>query len=308
MDYNPPSFTSPFDNGANALSSNNLTPTVAPRPTGAGRKRSRDEAADNLEEEYFAVQDPVKSAENEDEWVYGPGMTLIKPDKAYAMEAASQTGTWAEEQEQEREKEKAAQLAQQLADRPVLRAAKSLRLDMTAAPIGEESPSIGASSAPSPERSSYVEPTVDDFTRHLGIGWSSISSDPDIQAAARGWTRFIENHFPITNAKIRLQSRGLASYLVEADEGFFLFAEDLKKGQLVSRNLEKTWMNLSSPLPVFEGEMVMEAVATPRTVVEPAFAAHNPVTNGTNGTIAHSAVVNGSQAPTQTTEVEMDMS
>lgn len=309
MDRNPPSFNSPFNYGADPCptASSNLTPTSIAPQSRAGRKRSRDEAAENLEEDYFAVQEPVKEPENEEEWVYGPGMTLIKPNKGYIMEASSQTGTWAEEQE-EKEKALAAQAAQQLAERPILRAAKSLRLDMTATPLCDESSSVGASSAPSPERSSYVEPTVDDFTRHLGIGWSSLSSDSDIQAAVRGWSRFIENHFAVTNAKIRLQSRGLASYLVEADQGFFLFAEDLKKGQLVSTDLQKTWANLSSPIPVFEGEAVMEAVGTPRIAVEPTFGASNTFNNGMTALDGSEVVVNGGHVPTtHIAEVEMDI-
>lgn len=309
MDGHTSSFNSPFNYGANPFpaASSNLTPTSIAPQSRAGRKRSRDEASENLEEDYFAVQEPVKEPENEEEWVYGPGMTLIKPNKGYTMEAASQTGTWAEEQE-EKEKALAAQVAQQLVDRPILRAAKSLRLDMTATPLNDDTSSVGASSAASPERSSYVEPTVDDFTRHLGIGWSSLSSDPDIQAAVRGWTRFIENHFAVTNAKIRLQSRGLASYLVEADEGFFLFAEDLRKGQLVSTDLQKTWMNLSSPIPVFEGETVMEAVGTPRIAAEPTSDASNPFTDRTTALNDSEGAVNGSHVPTtQTAEVEMNM-
>lgn len=329
MDHSRPSFTSPFGNGTNSFSSGlaNLTPTSSLPPSAAGRKRSRDEAAANLEEDYFPPQ-PPKEPENEEEWEYGEGMTLIKPNKGYTMDASSQTGTWQEEKEKAEEDAALAALAAQQ-DRPILRATKSLRLDMTATPpIAEEATTNGVVSAPSPERSAYVEPAVDDFTRHLGIGWSAISADPDIQAAARGWTKFIENHFPVTNARIRLQSRGLASYLVEADEGFFLFQEDLKKGQLVSTILEKTLQNLSSPVPVFDGETVMEAIDSPRAAVDAPAA--EAVLNGasTNG---QPVLINGANgfanglsqsstncfteasatptpAPSQTMEVEMDMS
>ena len=302
MDSNRPSFTTPFNGNTSFPSaSSNLTPTTSAPPSAAGRKRSRDEAAPNLEEDYFAVQAPIaeQEAENEEEWEYGEGMTLIKPNAGYTMEAASQTGTWAEEKA---EAEKAQAVSSSVVDRPILRAAKSQRLDLTATPtIAEEVSSNGAMTAPSPERSSYVEPTVDEFTRHLGIGWSSISPDPDIQAAARGWTKFIENHFPITDVRIRLQSRGLASYLVQSNEGFFLFAEDLKHGQLVSTSLERTWQNLSSPVPVFDGDKVMQAIETIAPVAEVQMTDGGLSTNGmvqpTNGTL-----------PTSAAEVEMDMS
>lgn len=185
-------------------------------------------------------------------------MTLIKPSKdgAYTIEASSQTGTRAEETA---EAAKAKAMAPIIVERPILRANKSQRLDLSATPIiAEESTADTYPSPGSPEWSK--EPTVDDFTRHLGIGWSSVNSmDQDIQAAARGWEKFIENHYPVTNARIRLQSKGLASYLVEASQGYFLFGDDLKQGRLVSTRLDQTWINLSSPIPVFEGASIMEA-------------------------------------------------
>jgi hypothetical protein len=197
-------------------------------------------------------------------------MTLIKPNrKGCIIEAGSQTGTWAEEKaEQERAKAAAAALAALTPERPNLRAAKSQRLHLSSTPsISEEVLSNGTLVSPgSPERTNgHVEPTVDDFTRHLGIGWSSFSTaDTDVGAAARGWTKFIENHFPITDAKIRLQSKGLASYLVESNEGYFLFGEDLRQGRLVSTRLENTWVNLRGPVPIFEGDVVMKASSTPK--------------------------------------------
>lgn len=339
MDSNRPHFTSPFTNGAHQSPMNSawstLTPTTATPASAAGRKRSRDEAGSNLEDDYFPVQPPVvqPETENEEEWEYGEGMVLIKPNrKGGIIEAGSQTGTWAEEQaEQERLKAAAAALVAATPERPILRAAKSQRLHLSSSPcISEEVMSNGTLVSPgSPERTNgHAEPTVDDFTRHLGIGWSSVNTtDADIGAAARGWTKFIENHFPITDAKIRLQSKGLASYLVEANEGYFLFGEDLKQGRLVSTSLENTWVNLRAPVPVFEGDVIMEASSTPKID-----AGIQPMTNGEvamNGTNGHAMnndvqpVVNGGHmtngmggvalnegqsVPGHTLEVEMDMS
>jgi len=334
-----PQFTSPFTNGTHQSPLNsswsNHAPTSATPTSAAGRKRSRDEAGANLEDDYFPVQPPVvqPEPENEEEWEYGEGMTLIKPNrKGCIIEAGSQTGTWAEEKaEQERAKAAAAALAAMTPERPILRAAKSQRLHLSSTPsISEEVLSNGTLVSPgSPERTNgHAEPTVDDFTRHLGIGWSSVNTaDVDIQAAARGWTKFIENHFPITDAKIRLQSKGLASYLVESNEGYFLFGEDLRQGRLVSTSLENTWINLRGPVPIFEGDVVMEASSTPKID-----AGLQSITNGAmlmNGTDGHTMnnriqpMINGqnmmngvevgalheSQSLTgQTMEVEMDMS
>lgn len=117
-------------------------------------------------------------------------------------------------------------------------------------------------------KNSY-ELLADKFTRELGVGWSSLSNaNSDVQVAARGWVKFIENHFPITNVKIQLQSKGLTSYLVEASEGYFLFTEDLKQGRLVSADPEKVCINLQGPVPTFDGEVIMEASQSPNIFVE----------------------------------------
>ncbi|KAI0872785.1 hypothetical protein GGS24DRAFT_491222 [Hypoxylon argillaceum] len=243
----------------------------------AGRKRSRDEAGVNLDVEEAKLQtiEPIK--EPEDEWVYGEGMTLIKSTSSYVASAASQSGTWVEEKAAVDEKlknDKARAINQQA--RPSLRSHKSQRLDMNAvtlpgaktqarrvSPVRDSNPTVAT-----PGRSADVsgQPIVDNFTLHLGIGWNRVSEDEHIQAAARGWARYIENHFPITNARIHLESKGLQSYLVEASEGFFLFAEDLRQGQLVSRNANQTLLNLKSTPPVFEGLEVMTAAESPRLV------------------------------------------
>lgn len=313
MASNRPNFTSPFTNGSNpapvAPSLSNLTPTASTPSSAAGRKRSRDEAAPNLEDDYFPVQQPSTPAppENEDEWEYGEGMTLIKPSgSGYIISAGSQTGTWAEEKAEEQAQTVAPIMIQ---DRPALRSAKSQRLDFTSTPvIAEEVMSNGTLIAPpsTSPTNGFTEPTVDDFTRHLGIGWSLISADEDIQAAARGWTKFINNHFPVTDAKIRLQSKGLASYLVEANEGYFLFGEDLKQGRLVSTSLEKTWVNLRGPVPVFDGEGVMEAGETPKVNGSNPLMINGDLmmTKGMEGSISHEA----QDISNQTLEVEMDMS
>ncbi|EPE32598.1 hypothetical protein GLAREA_07732 [Glarea lozoyensis ATCC 20868] len=316
-------FNSPFGDYRNPNSSSAwpTTPLKSALSSAAGRKRSRDESDD----EYFPIQahTPQAPIEDEEEWEYGEGMTLIKPNRAgRAIEASSQTGTWAEEKaEQERAKAQAiahlqsVALSQPSPERPMLRATKSQRLDLTATPsVVEEAMQNGnlpAVSAPSPERTALAEPTIDDFTRHLGIGWSLISADEHIQAAARGWTKFIENHFPITNVKIALQSNGLESYLVEANEGYFLFGDDLKQGRLVSTNLEKVWANLRGPVPMFDGEATMTAGDTPKAPQATTPADTTMMTDTSMGEI-NSAVNGGQQilapATHEAVEVEMDMS
>ena len=311
MNPNRPIFTSPFSNptyqSPTSSAWSTLTPTSATPNSGAGRKRSRDEAAPNLEDDYFPVQQPVSiptPPENEDDWVYGEGMVLIKPGGHGYISPESQSGTWLEEKVDEKTQPA---LVAPAPERPFMRSAKSQRRDFGSTPsISEEHIMSNGTPVASPPTNGYTEPTIDDFTRHLGIGWSRISTDEDIQAASRGWTKYINNHYPVTDAKLRLQSRGLASYLVEANEGFFLFGEDLKHGQLVSTTLDKTFANLAGPTPVFDGTTVMEAGQTPK-LDDGSQALTNGLgltMSGTEGSIPH--VFTDNLAPIL--EVEMDMS
>jgi hypothetical protein len=306
---NRPTFNSPFANSITASPHSSSWANLTPSPvsaSAAGRKRSRDEAAPNLEEDVQHYTQTPAPPENEDEWEYGEGMTLIKPSgSGYIISAGSQTGTWAEEKVEEEIKSTTIPNPEM----PAHRSAKSQRLDYTPSHSAGEQAQYAPVSPSAWPSNEHTEPTVDDFTRHLGIGWSLISADSDIQAAARGWSKFIDNHFPVTDAKIRLQSRGLASYLVEANEGYFLFSEDLKQGRLVSTSLEKTWENLRGPVPVFDGENVMEAGETPKTN-----GGLSPMVNGAHGQgmamngVDGAAANGGHSLGGQTLELEMDMS
>ncbi|EGS24022.1 uncharacterized protein CTHT_0007330 [Thermochaetoides thermophila DSM 1495] len=213
----------------------------------AGRKRTRDEAAINLD----------------------PPEKVVSNNADYVVGTSSRSATWAEERavEQQGQKTEAALRAQQqlAQSRPSLRSCKSQRLDLSASNDSNGSqrsgsPSREISNPMTSSSDSLSQPIVDDFTIHLGIGWSRLS--PSIQDAARGWARYIENHYPVTNAKLILQSRGLESYLVEANEGYFLFDESLRKGRLVSRTPEGALRNLKVSPPVFEGADVMNASPT----------------------------------------------
>jgi len=266
MNSNNLTFTNPSPFGQ--ASSNPAAFSLPQAPSSsAGRKRSRDEAADNLQEDCF----PPLVQESEEDWEYGEGMTLIKPN-GFTIDASSQTGTWAEENAEISQLQ--AQTPPAIQDRPMLRSYKSQRLDLTATPVIAEEISLSngtviASSPPKMVSNGMEEPTIDAFTIYLGIGWSRISDGEDIQAAARGWAKFIENHYPVSDVHIRLQSKGLASYLVEAREGWFLFGEDLKEGRLVSTSLERTFENLKTTAPVFDGEeMLYPATEAPRVDVD----------------------------------------
>ncbi|KAF4125948.1 hypothetical protein GMORB2_1194 [Geosmithia morbida] len=227
-------------------------------PVRLGKKRSRDEAASNLEPDV-----PLPKAEEpEDEWVYGPGMVLITANKGYIADATNQSGTWLEEKKavdkETRRKQEEAMLPQRnskLRRRDLQNDAKAGGLTMTIA-----SPTTSGMGEPSP---TTTEPVFDNVSLHLGIGWKKMSDDEHVQAAARGWARYIENHFPVTDACIRLESKGLQSYLVESSEGFYLFSENLHQGRLVSTNIEGAIRNLQSSPPIFDGADILTKADSP---------------------------------------------
>ncbi|KAK4122531.1 hypothetical protein N657DRAFT_646244 [Parathielavia appendiculata] len=234
----------------------------------AGRKRSRDEASVNLDPPERMV-DRYGVNESENEQFYGPVITLIKKSAGYIPEVNSQSGTYLEERaaDGEARKAEAARLAQAQSaqSRPSLRGHKSQRLDMTS----EKSSSCGsnptreAADRMTASPDSLAQPVVDEFTIRLGIGWRRVSDDRYIQAAARGWARYIENHYPLTNVKVYLESRSLEAYLVEATEGFFLFAKNLRQGRLVSATAEGAIPNLLVWPPVFDGPETIHASDPP---------------------------------------------
>lgn len=233
-------------------------PTTQRTTTSVGRKRSRDEASVNLETDAPAPQEG---------WTYGEGMVLIKPGPSYVPDASSQSGTWVDEKlasAPDSQPSQAAEASQ--------RSHKSQRLDRdvsispTSTPLSETTAQFGIATSPVDANSG---PVVDDFTLQLGIGWRKISSDEHIQAAARGWARYIENHYPVSNVRISLESRGLQSYLVEANEGFFLFDENLRQGRLVSQDAQRALQHLQCTPPTFDGAITLTATESPRPVEIP---------------------------------------
>jgi hypothetical protein len=252
-----------FDLGATSIET---LPTNHHQPISASsssaRKRSRDEASANLD------TDTSSAPPCEEQWIFGEGTVLSKPGINYVTDTSRQTrtGMWAEEVPSSNTPAHRGSTV----EGPVLKSRKSMRIgpasEITTQSIASNSPQSQTPnfSRSHSHRGDNPDLVVDEFTIQLGIGWRRISDDEHIQAAARGWARYIENHFPLSSVQIRLESKGLQSYLVEAAEGFFLFAEDLRKGQLVSSTAQGTLHNLRQPQPVFEGSHIMSAAESPQ--------------------------------------------
>ena len=114
-------------------------------------------------------------------------MVLLNPSVGPYVSPESQTGTWYEE--------KAAEQQNGLQEQPEFRprmpsSRKSVRLSQASVPtmLSANNPfaSRNATGAPASPPKTATHPLVDAATLALGIGWSKLSEDPDMQAAARG--------------------------------------------------------------------------------------------------------------------------
>lgn len=251
-----------------------------------GRKRSRDEAAPNLVDEAtepMSVGLPANAEQGRD-WGHGEGTELMKSRHDCITNASNQSGARLDGMGTLNDVQQAASTPAHISapERPPLHSNKSQRLDQGAgelpgveatSTLGGLMPTVASNGAglmaSGASGNTSKQPVIDDFTLHLGIGWRKISEDDHLQAAARGWARYIENHYPLTSVNIRLESRGLQAYLVEAAEGFFLFAEDLKQGRLVSTQAETAFQNLKTSPPSFEGQSSLFANENPQSGAQP---------------------------------------
>lgn len=271
MDYDEPSPSSYAHNSTTWTPVDSMTPIS----TNPSRKRSRDDTAFDLGDDgsYFHAAEVKPPEPIPEEPVYGEGMVLINPNTGVALTADSQTGTWFEEKADHDRLKQEIEAANFRPKLPTSR--KSIRLSQTSntfdptLPPSTITPNTTTPNAPaSPPKtacSSQSHPEIDDATLAFGIGWTKISSDENLASAARGWARYLENHYTahIHNAEILLQSSGLNAYLVGCQEGFYLFSENLLEGRLLSRTWEGCLQNLRQSPPVFEGERTLAAERTP---------------------------------------------
>ncbi|KAL9638376.1 MAG: hypothetical protein Q9164_001583 [Protoblastenia rupestris] len=115
--------------------------------------------------------------------------------------------------------------------------------------------SIGSTSRSEDSQSSPVNQNrkIDEYARLLGISWAAPGEDPAVVASMRGFHRFIENNFPLTNVKIVAQDKKDVVNLVQASEGWFIFSDDLRRGQRLAETKEVAIANIKKNPVQFEG-------------------------------------------------------
>lgn len=225
------------------------------------RKRSRDECSDKHSESAFA--EPSSNTTNKTDSAHGLGIyssNLVNDDPTLAERL---TRKWPEEKSDNalQVKDAATSQVETVPEDISVPKSKFPRRDTSSDSNGENI------TVPSDNllRSSREDPVIDQFTHFLGIGWARVNDDVGIQAAARGWARYIENHYPVSAVKLVLKSKGLDAYLAETKEGYFLFSEDLDEGRLVGSCWETCMANLQQSPIVYEGTETLKAsrIVTP---------------------------------------------
>ncbi|RMZ80817.1 hypothetical protein DV737_g2880, partial [Chaetothyriales sp. CBS 132003] len=252
--------------------------SMTPISTNPSRKRSREDDTSHDPEpdgSYFpSAAEQVKTpAPMPEEPMYGEGMMLLNPQTRLSISAESQSGTWLEEKEDRDRLEQEIKAATFRPKLPTSR--KSIRLSQNAintapAPALVDTSPFGGAPA-SPPKSAAIHPEPDDAAVALGISWTHIGTDESIQGAARGWARYIDNHYArhIHRAEIVLKNTAHDAYLVRCHQGFFLFSDDLLEGQLVATTWPRCLDNLKAHPFVFDGDERLRAERTPGPDVKP---------------------------------------
>ena len=233
---------------------------ITVNPSATSKKRMREEISPE-DEAMGGTLPPSRTPGISPTAIYGEGMARINPLTGAATTAETQTGTWFEDQLEKRLRtdveEKAMQMTEsegELPKRKVQRRDTSSNAEVALAANHTDSP-----------KAAVADLTIDQYTHLLGIGWTYVGENSDLAAMARGFSRYIANHYPLTDLEILLSSKSLESYLVKSSEGYFLFKEDLLSGQLVARTWDDTLANLQCSPVRFSWAQPLFAARTPDT-------------------------------------------
>lgn len=246
-------------------------------PSATSKKRTREEISPD-DETMGGTLPPSRTPGISPTASYGDTIPCINPLTGTAATADTQTGAWFEDQLERKlgsgHEEKAVQMTDSEGESPkrkMQRRDTSSNADVTMPAHANGSP-----------KAKVADPTIDQYTHLLGIGWTHVGEGSDRDAMARGFGRYIDNHYPLTDLEVLLESKSLESFLVKSSEGYYLFTEDLLSGQLVARTWEDTLANLQCSPVRFSWAQRLFAARTPDTGREP-----------DNGTLPSSVVAEG---------------
>ncbi|KAI4252354.1 MAG: hypothetical protein LQ352_004337 [Teloschistes flavicans] len=107
------------------------------------------------------------------------------------------------------------------------------------------------------------DPAEDSMSLELGVGWKSMSEDPDKRAAARGWAKFVERRFPLKTVTI-LAQHSSDCMLASALDGIYVFTPDLMEASLIARTWEGCVNELkATPITTLIGREGLQQIENP---------------------------------------------
>ncbi|MCJ1272062.1 hypothetical protein MMC22_011969 [Lobaria immixta] len=240
----------------------------APATANPSRKRTRDESFDEPSEALLGTtwkassiyQAPSANSEEDDPTLSTENMDITGAMTRDAAPTGNQSEAWFGKQVDIEIEAAADAIVLQAVDQGETLAEPCRKVRRRDRSSSRESMTGNASNSDGLPKSCPEDPPIDESTYLLGIGWALVGEDRDVQAAARGCARYIENHYPLSAAKIILRSKGLEAVLVETNEGYHLFNESLSEGKLLSATWQSCLANLQRSPIVFEGLTTLNAV------------------------------------------------
>ncbi|MCJ1464644.1 hypothetical protein MMC07_003257 [Pseudocyphellaria aurata] len=245
----------------------NQAVSSAPATANPSRKRTRDESFDEPSETLLGNswqapslhQVPMETTEEDNPTILSDNMEITRSITDDAIPIGNQSMACFGKQADTETAAATDAAVQQAVGQGEILAEPSRKVRRRDRSSSRESMTRNPSKGDGAPKSCPEDPPIDESTYLLGIGWTLIGEDSDVQAAARGCAKYIENHYPLSTAKIILQSKGLEAVLVETNHGYHLFKEDLSEGKLVSVSWQTCLANLQRSPIVFEGLMTLKS-------------------------------------------------
>lgn len=210
-----------------AISPRSKPTRTAPQTSfGSSRKRSRDESSG----EYSAFVDPKVPRLHAAARLQGDeGMADTDISNDIATSRRSQIQTHFEEQTEQQQQHQSSLAHQSSTSGEGAEGRRKFQ---------KQEPIQSANTTSDSGLVGRIPSTLEDLfhesmTIQLGLGWKRISRDPDMQASARGWAKFVERRYPIDDVKI-LAKHTDGSFLGEARKGLYIFAHDLSFGAFIA--------------------------------------------------------------------------
>lgn len=94
---------------------------------------------------------------------------------------------------------------------------------------------------------------IDEYKIKLGVGWEAPDTAQDhVAAALRGHQNYLQKSYRLSHVKIVAQCQSHHCCLVESDQGWYFFNDDLQNGRMLSKDKETALCNLAKQPIVFD--------------------------------------------------------